>query len=358
MGRQRELAIVGDQLAQAERHRGQIVAVVGEPGVGKSRFVYEVIRADRVGGWRILSCRAFSYGVTTPSLPVVELLKRYFQIDDAETPSQIREKVSQKILHQDSRLESHLPALLALLDVSTEDPLWRALEPAQRRQRTLDAVKHVLLQESLAQPLLVIFEDLHWIDTETQGLLDSLVESLPAARVLLLVTYRPEYQHRWGAKTYYTQLHLDPLTGESAEVLLQQLLGEDASLLPLKRLLIDRTEGNPLFLEETVRALAETAALQGSRGAYRLNAPAASLEVPATVQAILAARIERLLTGTQALATGCLRSSARTYPYPLLSRDRRASGGDLRRGFRLARRGGSSTISNPSRTLSTRSNTR
>ena len=294
VGRQRELTVVVDQLTQAERHRGQIVAVVGEPGVGKSRFVYEVTRADCVREWCVLSCRAVSYGLTTPSLPVVELLKGYFQIDDAETASQIREKVSQKILQQDRRLESHLPALLALLDVSTEDPLWRALEPGQRRQRTLDAVKHVLLQESVAQPLLVIFEDLHWIDTETQGLLDSLAESLPAARALLLVTYRPEYQHRWSAKTYYTQLHLGPLTSESVQALLQQLVGEDPSLLPLKRLLVERTEGNPLFLEESVRALAETGALQGNRGAYRLNATAASLEVPPTIQAILAARIDRL----------------------------------------------------------------
>ena len=294
VGRERELTVVGDRLAQAERHRGQIVAVVGEPGVGKSRFVYEVTRADFIRGWRVLSCRAFSYGVTTPSLPVIELLRGHFQIDDAEAPSQIREKVSQKVLQPDRRLDSPLPALLTLLDVSTEDPVWRALEPGQRRQQTLDAVKHVLLQESVAQPLLVIFEDLHWIDTETQGLLDSLVESLPAARVLLLVTYRPEYRHRWGAKTYYTQLHLGPLTGESAQALLQQLLGEDPSLLPLKRLLIERTEGNPLFLEESVRALAETGALQGSRGTYRLNGTTASLEVPATIQAILASRIDRL----------------------------------------------------------------
>ncbi len=317
VGRQRELTIVGDQLAQAESGRGQIVAVVGEPGVGKSRFVYELTRADRVRGWRILSCRAFSYGVTTPSLPVVELLRGHFRIDDAETAPQIREKVSQKILQQDSRLESHLPALLALLDVSSDDPQWSALEPPQRRQRTIDAVKHVLLQESLAQPLLVIFEDLHWIDTETQGLLDSLAESLPAARVLLLVTYRPEYQHRWGAKTYYTQLHLDPLTGESADALLQVLVGEDVSLRPLKQLLLERTEGNPLFLEESVRALAETGTLQGTRGAYRLNAPATSLDVPATVQAILAARIDRLSAEDKRL----LQASAvigKDVPYSLL----------------------------------------
>ena len=173
-----------------------------------------------------------------------------------------------------------------------EDPLWHALDPPQRRQRTIAAVKYVLLQESLALPLLVVFEDLHWIDTETQGLLDSLAESLPAERVLLLVTYRPEYQHRWGAKTYYTQLRLDSLPTESTAELLRALLGPDPGLTPLKQMLVKR--GNPFFLEETLRTLVETGALAGERGAYRLIRPVETLQVPATVHTILAARIDRL----------------------------------------------------------------
>ena len=123
--------------------------------------------------------------------------------------------------------------------------------------------KQLLIRESQVQPLLVVFEDLHWIDSETQALLDGLVESLPAARLLLLVNYRPEYQHQWGSRTYYTQLRLDPLPPETAEELLGALLGPDAGLEPLKRMLIARTEGNPLFLEESVRALVETGALCG-----------------------------------------------------------------------------------------------
>ena len=145
------------------------------------------------------------------------------------------------------------------------------------------------------QPLLLVFEDLHWIDAETQALLDSLVESLPTARLLLLVNYRPEYQHGWGSKTYYTQLRLDPLPPASADELLQALLGDDPSLAPLKQLLIARTEGNPFFLEESVRTLVETGVLVGRAG--RLSpgtAPRPTMQVPATVQAVLAARIDRL----------------------------------------------------------------
>ena len=208
-----------------------------------------------------------------PTCPVIDLLRGYFQIESRDDPRKIREKVTGKLLTLDAGAGARLPALLALLDVPVDDAAWQALDPPQRRQRTLDAVKRLLLRESQVQPLLVVFEDLHWIDGETQALLDSLVESLPAARILLLVNYRPEYQHGWGGKTYYRQLRLDPLPPESADELLEALLGADPALGPLKRLLVERTEGNPFFLEESVRALVETGALAGERGAYRLTQP-------------------------------------------------------------------------------------
>ena len=151
-----------------------------------------------------------------------------------------------------------------------------------------------MIRESQVQPLLLVFEDLHWIDAETQALLDSLVESLPTARLLLLVNYRPEYQHGWGNKTYYTQLRLDPLEPASAAEVLQTLLGDHPSLAPLTPILIARTGGNPFFLEESVHTLVETGALVGERGAYRLSKTLDSLQVPATVQAVLAARIDRV----------------------------------------------------------------
>jgi tetratricopeptide (TPR) repeat protein len=168
------------------------------------------------------------------------------------------------------------------------------LDPPQRRQRTLTALKRLLLRERQVQPLLLVCEDLHWIDAETQALLDSLIDSLPTAHLLLLVNYRPEYQHSWGSKTFYTQLRLDPLPPASAGAFLQTLLGDDPSLEALKRLLIARTEGNPFFLEESVRTLVETGVLIRERGAYRAAQPVESLQVPATVQAVLAARIDRL----------------------------------------------------------------
>jgi class 3 adenylate cyclase/tetratricopeptide (TPR) repeat protein len=292
VGRDGEVEQIRRALALAQEGRGQVVAVVGEPGVGKSRLVYEFTHSHRTHNWVVLEAGSLSYGKATGYLPVIDLLKAYFKIHERETHREIREKVTGKLLTLDRALEPTLPALLALLDVPVEDAHWQALDPAQRRQRTLEAVKSLLLRESQSQPLLVVFEDAHWIDAETQALLDSLVESLPTARLVLLVNYRPEYQHGWTSKTYYTQLRLDALPPESAGDLLQALLGDDPSLEPLKRLLLRR--GNPLFIEESIRTLVETRGLAGERSAYRLTRPIQAIEVPATVQVILAARMDRL----------------------------------------------------------------
>ena len=226
VGRDAEIEQLRRAVEQARQGRGQVAAVVGEPGVGKSRLTFELTHSHRVEGWLILQAGSVSYGKATSYLPVIDLLKNYFRIGDRDDRREIREKVTGKILTLDRALEATLPALLALLDVSGDDPQWQALDPPQRRQRTLDAVKRLLLREAQVQPLLVVFEDLHWIDSETQALLDSLVESLPPARLLLLVNYRPEYEHRWGSKTSYTQLRLDPLPPESAVELLHGLLGD------------------------------------------------------------------------------------------------------------------------------------
>jgi class 3 adenylate cyclase/tetratricopeptide (TPR) repeat protein len=294
VGRQHELAALHQALAQAQVGQGQVVALVGEAGVGKSRLVHEVIHSHRTQGWRVLESASVSYGKATPYFPVIDLLMRYCQIDDGDEARTMRARVTGQVLTLDETLQDTLPALLALLDVLPDDSPFVHLDPSQRRQRTLEALRRVLLRESQVQPLLLVFEDLHWIDSETQALLDRLIESLPTAHLLLLVNYRPEYQHGWGSKTFYTQLRLDPLPHASAEAFLAGLLGDDPSLAPLLPPLLARTAGNPFFLEESVRTLVETVALVGTPGAYRLVAPLQGMPVPATVQAVLAARIDRL----------------------------------------------------------------
>jgi predicted ATPase/class 3 adenylate cyclase len=294
VGRTAEFETLCQALERAGASHGQVVALVGEPGVGKSRLFWEFTHSRRTVDWLILESGSVSYGKATAYLPVIDLLKAYFAIEDRDDLRKIREKVTGKLLTLDKSLEPTLPAFLGLLDVAVEDQQWETLDPPQRRQRTLEAIKRLLLRESQIQPLLLVVEDLHWIDSETQSFLDSLIESVPTTRLLLLVNYRPEYQHGWGSKTYYSQLRIDPLPPESAGELLQTLLGEDAKLQSLKQLLIERTEGNPFFLEESVRTLVEAKALVGERGNYRLAATIESIQVPATVQAVLAARIDRL----------------------------------------------------------------
>jgi class 3 adenylate cyclase/tetratricopeptide (TPR) repeat protein len=294
VGRTQELDHLRQALDTARGALGQVVAVVGEPGVGKSRLLWEFIHSHRTQDWRVLESSSVSYGKASAYLPVIDLCKSYFRIEARDDARGIREKVTGKLLTLDESLRTMVPGFLSLLDVPTDDASWDALDPGQRRRRTIDGLRRMLLRESQIQPLCLVFEDLHWVDADTQGLLDALVASLPTARVLLLVNYRPEYNHGWGSKTYYSQLRLDPLIPESAEELLRTLLGEDEELEPIKRLLVERTEGVPFFLEESVRTLVETGALAGERGGYRLARPFETIQVPATVQAILAARIDRL----------------------------------------------------------------
>src|SRR5215467_6611915 len=332
VGRDPELAHLVRAQELARAGQGQVVALVGEAGVGKSRLFYEFTHSHRVQGWLVLQASAVSHGKTISYLPVIDLLKSYCKLEDRDDHRALREKVTGKLFTLDESLKPFLPAFLGLLEVPVDDPQWQALDPAQRRHRTLDANKRLLLREAQTQPLVVVFEDLHWIDTETQALLDSLVESLPTARLLMLVNYRPEYQHSWGAKTYYSQLRLDALPAESAGELLENLVGSDPALAPLKTLLIARTAGNPLFLEESVRTLVETRALAGTRGAYRLAQPVEAIQVPATVQSILASRIDRLPLDEKRL----LQSAAvigKDVPFALLQGIAGLSDEDLRRGL-------------------------
>jgi class 3 adenylate cyclase/tetratricopeptide (TPR) repeat protein len=292
VGRDAEVEHLRKVLDRAAGGHGQVVSIVGEAGVGKSRLTYEFTHSHRVQDWLILEASSLSYGKATSYLPAIDLLKGYFKIGDRDDHRDMHAKVLGRVLSLDRALESLLSPLLALLDVPVEDGSWQALDPPQRRRRTLEAIKRLLLRESQAQPLLVVFEDLHWIDSETQALLDSLVDSLSSVRLLLLVNYRPEYQHGWGSKTAYSQMRLDALSTLHAGELLDVLLGPDPGLGPLKELLVRR--GNPFFLEETVRTLVETKALEGLPGRYRLTQPLQSLQVPSSVQTILAARIDRL----------------------------------------------------------------
>jgi class 3 adenylate cyclase/tetratricopeptide (TPR) repeat protein len=294
VGREREMDSLNTALERARTVMGQLVGVVGEPGVGKSRLYYEFVHSHRALDWLVLESGSVSHGKATAYLPLIDLLKHYFQIESADDGRRIREKITGKVLALDETLRPTLPAFLAMLDVPVDDPAWTDGEPAQRRKRTFDACRALLLREAQMQPTIVVFEDLHWMDSESLAFVDSLVESLPKAALLLLVNFRPEFRGNWSAKSYYTHIRIDPLPPKGAAELLQDRLGDDSSLRALRELLIERTQGNPFFLEESARTLIESGALIGSRGDYRLVTPLTAIALPVTVQSVLAARIDRL----------------------------------------------------------------
>jgi tetratricopeptide (TPR) repeat protein len=292
VGRQAELEQMKRALELASGGHGQIVAAMGEPGVGKSRLVFE-FKAIAQAGRLVLEAYSVSHGKASVYLPVIELLKSYFKITAEDDARARREKVAGKIVMLDRGLEDTLPYLFGLLGIVEGDDPLAQLNPQLRRRRTLEAVKRILARESLNHALIVIFEDLHWIDSETQALLNLIVDGIATACILLLVNYRPEYHHQWGNKTYYTQLRLDPLGKESAGEMLTALVGDDDELAPLKRLILERTEGNPFFMEEMVQTLLEQGALVRN-GAVKLTKQLDQVRVPPTVQAILTSRIDRL----------------------------------------------------------------
>jgi class 3 adenylate cyclase/tetratricopeptide (TPR) repeat protein len=292
VGRQSEVEYLRRALARTEARHGQVLAVVGDPGVGKSRLLLEVVHSPWARGWQILEGGAFPYEKATPYLWIAGLLRAYFRLQRDDDLRAISSRVTERLTA--INLTDDAPALLAILDVPVDSPPWRDLNPTQRRRQTREAVRRVLLRASEVEPLLVILEDLQWIDAESQAVLDHLVGELLGARLLLLVTYRPEYQHGWANRVWYGQLRLEPLPPDGARELLARVLGNGPDLDPLKALLVARTEGNPFFLEESIRTLLETGVLTGVPGAYRLARPVETVRVPATVEAVLAARIDRL----------------------------------------------------------------
>jgi hypothetical protein len=317
VGRTHEMDLLETRWAAAAEGSGQVVGIVGEAGVGKSRLLWEFARARREHA-RVLEATAEVLAMPTPYGPVIELLRSHLGVEAGNDPETVRARVTQHVHDLDPAFAPLVPPLLALLDVTPDEPEWRMLDAPQRRQRTLDAVKALFLRESRRRPLVLVVEDVHWLDSESQAVLDTLVDGLPAAHLLLLVTYRPEYRHRWGGYTYYTQLRIDPLRTSSAKEFVAGLVGEHPLLADIPGRLVEWTGGNPLFLEEMVRSLAETGTLVGERGAYRLAAPVTDLQVPASVEEVLAGRIDRLGEGERIL----LQASAvigRDVPYAVLS---------------------------------------
>jgi tetratricopeptide (TPR) repeat protein len=334
VGRQDEIERLGRAAAQAKSGRGQGVALVGEAGVGKSRIILELARSLYREGWLVLEASSLSYGKATSYRPLIELLSRYFGIQGRDDEPRVRANIARKLLAlADEKLFAQIPLFVGAFGIGAKGDAWQNLTPPERQNQLFDALKRLLVRESQNQPLCVIFEDLHWIDEETHAFVEMLLQSIPAARMLVLANHRPEYENRWAGKSYFSQMRIDPLPPASADELLDVLLGGDAELYSIKLPLIKATQGNPLFIEESVRSLTESGVLDKSSGQWRPVGSIPADFVPRTIEALLAARIDRLQSGLKEILQ-CAAVIGDDIPYALLEAVTGLAPAELGRGVR------------------------
>jgi class 3 adenylate cyclase/tetratricopeptide (TPR) repeat protein len=294
VGRGDEMAALETALERAVEGHGQVLGVVGEAGVGKSRLCFEFAQRCRARNVAVREAHGVSHGKALPLLPVLELLRAIFGIGDRDSDREARQKIAGAMVLLDRELESGIPLVFELLGVSDPGHPAPAGEPEARRRQLFEIFRRLVRARSGREPAVFLLEDLHWLDTASETFLENLVEAVAGTRTLLLVNFRPEYRAGWMQRSTYQQLSLLPLGAEAVRELLRATLGSDPSLAGLADRLFSHTAGNPFFVEEGVRSLVEAGYLEGAPGSYRLARPVDSLAIPATVQAVLAARIDRL----------------------------------------------------------------
>ena len=288
VGREREMVILD---AAGE---GRAVAIVGEPGVGKSRLCHEIAERARARGLSVHEARGIAHGASIPLRPVLDLLREFFGIDPRDGEDEVRRKIAGTAVLADPGLSGDLPLLFELLGVPDAEHRAPRMDPDARQRRLLDVVGRLVQARSRRHPAVIVLEDLHWFDAASALFVDALVAAVADTRALLLANYRPEYRPSWTGGPHALEIRLEPLGPEATATLLQNLLGADPSVTSLRASIAERTAGNPFFVEEVVQSLVDTGALAGARGRYRLVASPAGASVPPTVQALLAARIDRL----------------------------------------------------------------
>jgi class 3 adenylate cyclase/tetratricopeptide (TPR) repeat protein len=328
VARQDEMAMLETALARALDGHGQVVGIVAEPGVGKSRLCFEFAERCRARGLRVREAHAVAHGKGVPFLTLLEYLRADYGITEEDSPLAAREKITGRLLLLDPELAEALPLFFDLLGVSDPERPAPRMDPEARQRQLFAATRRVIHAQSRREPLVAVIEDLHWTDASSEAFLANWVEVLGATRSLLLVNFRPEYHAAWMQKSYYQQLPLLPLGPEASEELLRDLLGTDPSLAGLAERIKRRTGGNPFFVEEMVQGLVEAGHLAGAKGAYRVATPLVEEALPASVQAVLAARIDRLGEREK----GVLQTAAvigKEFAEPILARVADVPAGDL-----------------------------
>ncbi|HEX6752160.1 MAG TPA: adenylate/guanylate cyclase domain-containing protein [Solirubrobacterales bacterium] len=294
VGRDEEMVMLEEALEQAVAGDGAAVGIVAEPGVGKSRLCFELAERARSQGVEVFACQGQAHGREIPFMPVLQMLRTYFDIADADPERIVREKIAGRTLLLDPGFAEDLPILFDFLGVPDPDRPLPKLSAEARHRALRGVVCRLVRAPKRREPIVTLVEDLHWMDDASEVLLGELLGSVDGTKTLALVNFRPEYEPGWTRPENYRQISLEPLGAADTEEMLRDLAGEDPSLEGLAELVHERSAGNPFFVEEIVRELAEDGTLEGERGAYRLARPVEELSVPASVQTVLAARIDRL----------------------------------------------------------------
>jgi adenylate cyclase len=294
VGRAADLRTLDDALEQSAEGNGQVVGVVAEAGTGKSRLCFEFLERCRAQGMRVFEGRAVAHGKNIPLLPILEVFRAYFGITAEDDDRTARERIAGRMVLLDQNFADALPLLFDFLGVADPERPAPRLDPEARQRQLLAVMRQVIQSVSESQTMITLIEDLHWLDAASGEFLEHMVDARSGSRSLMLVNFRPEYHADWMRRSWYRQIPLTPLGEEAIAELLADLLGTDPSLAPLAGPIHARTGGNPFFTEEVAQTLIESGHLEGERGSYRLVTPIDRLEVPATVHAVLAARIDRL----------------------------------------------------------------
>jgi len=294
VGRDEEMAALDKALARARRGRGTVAGIVGAPGTGKSRVAFEFVNRCHSQGLRVLEVYGVPHGFRVPLWPLVRLFRRFFDVEAGDDPSAVRQKITARVAALDRRLLPSLPMVFDFLGVAGDAAEPSRIDPEVLQRRLFDALRRMVVVDARSTPLVIVIEDLHWIDPGSDQFLHRLAEAMRRTRLLLVVTFRPEYIATWPARVHYREVLLSPLSETDVDALLGDLMGDDESLAGLKRLIRDRADGNPLYVEEMVRSLADDGTLAGRRGHYRLVRDADTVGVPDTIQALIESRIDRL----------------------------------------------------------------
>jgi class 3 adenylate cyclase len=295
IGRERELGLLLDRFSEVKAGRGQVVFITGEAGMGKSRLVLECRRALAAAGDAVtwLEGRCISFGESIPFLPIIDQLRENFGIQEFDGEPEIIAKIEHGMRRM-GEVEVHIPAIRYLLSVDPGDPAFAAMEAVGRRRKIFEAVRALTLRGARLRPLVLVVEDLHWIDTSSEEFLSSLMDAVAAVPLLLILTYRIEYTPPFGSRSFYTTLTLHSLSEAEAVAMASRVLGTAQFPQELHTALIEKAEGVPLFIEEVTKTLLDLGVLQRENGDYRLVKNPAEVSVPDTIQGIIMARLDRL----------------------------------------------------------------